>query len=248
MRRLPLAAVRVLSLGAAPAGAYCARLLGDVGAEVIRVEPVARREGPDERRLSLHLNRNKLECTLDLSHPRGRDLLLRLAARSNVIVESLTAGERERLGLTYEAFQAARPDIIVASVGGPEEGESISLADVTTGTAAAGAVCAALLHHRHTGSGLRIEIIAPATARTPALSPDPHSQECRLFEPVSHPDGQIKEMAGLPWRFSETPAHVRLPAPRPGEHNRYVFGNLLGLSSQDMAELEREGVIDRRDA
>jgi crotonobetainyl-CoA:carnitine CoA-transferase CaiB-like acyl-CoA transferase len=54
-------------------------------------------------------------------------------------------------------------------------------------------------------------------------------------------------MAGLPWRFSETPAHVRLPAPRPGEHNRYVFGDLLGLSSQEMAELEREGVIGRRE-
>jgi crotonobetainyl-CoA:carnitine CoA-transferase CaiB-like acyl-CoA transferase len=247
MRRLPLAAFRVLELGAAPAATYCARLLGDVGAEVIRVEPVARHDGPDERRRSLHMNRNKLGCSLDLSHPRGRDLLLRLAARSNVVIEGLAGSEKERLALTYEAFQAARRDIIVASVGGPEEETSISVADVTTGTAAAGAVCAALLHHRHTGSGLRIEISARATARTPALSPDPHSQERRLFEPVSHPDGQIKEMAGLPWRFSETPAHVRLPAPRPGEHNRYVFGDLLGLSSQEMAELEREGVIGRRD-
>jgi crotonobetainyl-CoA:carnitine CoA-transferase CaiB-like acyl-CoA transferase len=247
MRRLPLAAVRVLSLGAAPAGAYCARLLGDVGAEVIRVEPVARREGPDERRLSLHLNRNKLGCTLDLSHPHGRELLLRLAARSNVVVESLTAGERERLGLTYEALRAARPDTIVASVGGPEEETSISVADVTTGTTAAGAVCAALLHHRRTGRGLRIEISARGTAHTPLLRSDPHLQERRLFEPVSHPDGQIKEMAGLPWRFSETPAHVRLPAPRPGEHNRYVFGDLLGLSSPEMAELEREGVIGHRE-
>jgi len=247
MRRLPLAAFRVLELGAAPAGAYCARLLGDAGAEVIRVEPVARRDGPDERRLSLHLNRNKLGCALDLSHPRGRDLLLRLAARSNVVVESLTAGERERLGLTYEALRAARPDIIVASVGGPEEETSISVADVTTGTAAAGAVCAALLHHRRTGSGLRIEISARETARTRPPLPDLHPKDRLLLEPVSLPDGRIEEMAGLPWRFSETPAHVRLPAPRPGEHNRYVFGDLLGLSSQEMAELEREGVIGRRD-
>jgi crotonobetainyl-CoA:carnitine CoA-transferase CaiB-like acyl-CoA transferase len=246
MRRLPLAAVRALELGAAPAGAYCARLLGDAGAEVIRVDP-ARRDGPDEQRLSLHLNRNKLGYTLDLSHPRGRDLLLRLAARSNVVVESLTAGKRERLGLTHEAFQAARRDIIVASISGSEEETSISVADVATGTAAAGAVCAALLHHRRTGRGLRIEISARATARTPALSPDPHSQERRLFEPVSLPDERIEEMAGLPWRFSETPAHVRLPAPRPGEHNRYVFGDLLGLSSPEMAELEREGVIGRRE-
>jgi crotonobetainyl-CoA:carnitine CoA-transferase CaiB-like acyl-CoA transferase len=247
MRRLPLAAVRVLELGAACAGAYCARLLGDAGAEVIRVEPVARRDGPDQRRLYLHLNRNKLACSLDLSHPRGRELLLRLAARSNVVVEGLAAGERERLGLTYEAFQAAQRDIIVASVGDLKEETSISVADVTIGTAAAGAVCAALLHHRRTGSGLRIEIGARETARTPLLRSNPHLQERRLFEPVSHPDGRIEEMARLPWRLSETPAHVRLPAPQPGEHNRYVFGDLLGLSSQEMADLEQEGVISRRD-
>ena len=248
MRRLPLAAVRVLDLGAARAGAYCARLLGDAGAEVIRVEPVARRDGPDERRLSLHLNRNKLGCALDLSHPRGRDLLLRLAARSNVVIEGLAGSEKERLALTYEAFQAARRDIIVASVGGPEEETSISIADVTTGTAAAAAVCAALLHHRRTGSGLSIDISARETARTRPPSPDLHSQDRLLLEPVSLPDGRIEEMTGLPWRFSETPAHVRLPAPRPGEHNRYVFGDLLGLSSEEMAELEREGVIGRREA
>jgi crotonobetainyl-CoA:carnitine CoA-transferase CaiB-like acyl-CoA transferase len=248
MRRLPLAAVRVLDLGAARAGAYCARLLGDAGAEVIRVEPVARRDGPDERRLSLHLNRNKLGCALDLSHPRGRDLLLRLAARSNVVVEGLAGSEKERLALTYEAFQAARRDIIVASVGGPEGEPTISVADVTTGTAAAAAVCAALLHHRRAGSGLSIDISARETARTRPPSPDLHSKDRLLLEPVSLPDGRIEEMAGLPWRFSETPAHVRLPAPRPGEHNRYVFGDLLGLSSEDMAELEREGVIGRREA
>lgn len=247
MRRLPLAAFRVLELGAAPAATYCARLLGDVGAEVIRVKPVARHDGPDERRLSLHMNRNKLGCSLDLSHPHGRDLLLRLAARSNVVIEGFAAGERERLRLTYEAFQAARPDIILASIAGPGDETSISVADVTTGTAAAGAVCAALLHHRRTGGGLRIDIGAPATARTHPLSPDTYPQERRRLEPVSHPEGQIEEMAGLPWRFSEMPAHVRLPAPRPGEHDSYVFGDLLGLSSQEMAELEREGVIGRRD-
>jgi len=247
MRRLPLAAVRVLELGAAPAATYCARILGDVGAEVIRVEPVARHDGPDKRRLSLHLNRNKLGCTLDLFHPRGRDLLLRLAARSNVVIEGLAGSEKERLALTYEAFQAARRDIIVASVGGPEGEAGISIADVATGTAAAGAVCAALLHHRRTGRGLHIEISARETARTRPPSPDLHSKDRLLLEPVCHPDGRIEEMTGLPWRFSETPAHVRLPAPRPGEHDSYVFGDLLGLSSQEMAELEREGVIGRRD-
>ncbi len=247
MRRLPLAAFRVLELGAAPAGACCARLLGDAGAEVIRVEPVARRDGPDERRLYLHLNRNKLGCSLDPSHPHGRDLLLRLAARSNVVVEGLVGGERERLGLTYEAFREARPDMIVASVGGPDGETGISVADVATGTAAAAAVCAALLHHRRTGRGLRINISTPATAQTAALPRNPRSEDRRLFEPVSLPDGQIEEMAGLPWRFSETPAHVRLPAPRRGEHNRYVFDDLLGLSSPEAAELEREGVIGSRD-
>jgi crotonobetainyl-CoA:carnitine CoA-transferase CaiB-like acyl-CoA transferase len=244
MRRLPLAAFRVLELGDALAGAYCARLLGDAGGEVIRVQPVARHDGADERRLYLHLNRNKLGCSLNLSHPRSRELLLRLAARSDVVVEGLASGERKRLGLTYKAFREARPNITVASVGGPDGETGTSVADVAAGTAAAATVCAALLHHRRTGRGLRIDISARATAQTAALPWDPRSEDRQLLEPVSLPDGQIEEMAGLPWRFSETPAHVRLPAPRRGEHNRYVFGDLLGLSPP---ELEREGVIGSRD-
>ena len=49
-------------------------------------------------------------------------------------------------------------------------------------------------------------------------------------------------MEGPHWRLSESPGHIRLPAPAFGEHNRYVLGELLGLSEEEMAALEREGV------
>ena len=52
-------------------------------------------------------------------------------------------------------------------------------------------------------------------------------------------------MDGPAWRMSETPGHVRTPAPAFGEHNAYVFGDLLGLTAEEIAALEREEVIGR---
>ena len=251
MYRLPLAAYRVLDLGPAGAAAYAARLLGDAGAEVIAVErPPAGARSP----LFRQLNRNKLGCTLDFTTPRGAALLLRLAARCDVVVEGFDAAARERLRLSYDAFHVARGDIVVASVGGLD-GANSTLGDVVAGTAAAAAVCAALLHHRETGEGQHVEVDArdcalsfrgvSGAARLPpreALLADPHLRERRFFEPVSSMGG-VEETPALPWRLSLTPCHVRLPAPEPGEHNRYVFAGLLGLSEAEMEDLQRDGVI-----
>ena len=145
MYRLPLATYRVLDLGPTAAAAYAARLLGDAGAEVIAVERGTTARSP----LFRQLNRNKLGCTLDFATPRGAALLQRLVARCDVVVEGFDAPERERLGLTYDALRAARPDIILASVRG-FDGNASTPGDIVAGTAAAAAVCAALLHHRDT--------------------------------------------------------------------------------------------------
>ena len=250
MYRLPLAAYRVLDLGPTAAAAYAARLLGDAGAEVIAVERGAAARSP----LFRQLNRNKLGCTLDFATPRGAALLQRLVARCDVVVEGFDAPERGRLGLTYDALRAARPDIIVASVRGAGGSVSTPL-DIVAGTAAAAAVCAALLCHRDRGEGQHVEVDARdcalsfrgvAAARVPAgddVSRDARLRERRFFEPVSHMGG-VEEMPALPWRFSLTPCHVRLPAPEPGEHNRYVLAGLLGLSEEEMAELERGRIIE----
>jgi len=256
MYRLPLAAYRVLDLGPTAAVAYAARLLADAGAEVIAVErgtaarPPAGRHGSA---LFQQLNRNKLGCALDFASTRGAALLQRLVARCDVVIEGLDAPERERLALTYDTLRAARPDVIVASVRGAGGSVSTPL-DIVAGTAGAAAVCAALLRHRDRGEGQHVEVDAHdcalsfqgvTAAQVPAhdgVSSDVRLRERRFLEPVAHRGG-VEEMPALPWRFSLTPCHVRLPAPEPGEHNRYVFGELLGLSEGDMADLEREGII-----
>jgi crotonobetainyl-CoA:carnitine CoA-transferase CaiB-like acyl-CoA transferase len=249
MYRLPLAAYRVLDLGPTVAAAYAARLLGDAGAEVIAVE-----RGTTARpSLFRQLNRNKLGCRLDFATPRGADLLQRLVARCDVVIEGFDPAGRERLGITYETLRATLPDIIVASVRG-FDGNTSTPGDVVAGTAAAAAVCAALLHHRDTGEGQHVEVDARncalsfrgvSAARLPMreeVSADARLRERRFFEPVSHLGG-VEEMPALPWRFSLTPCHVRLPAPEPGEHNRYVFADLLGLSEAEIEDLAREGAI-----
>ena len=269
MNRLPLATVRVLDLDMAAAGAYAARLLADAGAEVIGVEtlPVQRPGAPSQFN---ELNRNKLGCSLDLGGPDGRELVIRLAARCDVVVERPQSDRQERPLITYDALRAARPDIIVVSIR-RERGtaDPLDIADIIAGTAAAGAACVALQHHRTTGKGQHVEVDAadcavslvgelvvaralgheapPAVAvpLPPAreLLRDPRLRERHFFEPVSHLKGGVQEITGPPWRFSLTPGHVRLPAPEPGQHNRYVFRDLLGLSPEETAALERRGII-----
>jgi len=246
MYRLPLANYRVLDLGPTAAVAYAARLLGDAGAEVIIVErdtthPMTRSSGFGQ------LNRDKLGCTLDFATPQGIELLRRLVGRCDVVVEGFDAPEREQLGLAYESLRDARRDVIVASVKGID-GAAVTLSDAFAGTAAAGAICAALLHHRDSGEGQHVEDDArdcrpclPAGRQSFGDAIVSGSPRARV-EPVSAASGVV-EMPALPWRFSLTPCHVRLPAPEPGRHNRYVFGDLLGLSEEQMMRLEREAVI-----
>jgi crotonobetainyl-CoA:carnitine CoA-transferase CaiB-like acyl-CoA transferase len=249
MYRLPLAAYRVLDLGPTAAVAYASRLLGDGGAEVIRVEGVA----SERSALFEQLNRDKLGCAFDIASPRGAGLLRRLVARCDIVVEGFEASETKRLGLTYEALRSARPDIIVASIHGTN-GATVTALDVVAGTGGAAAVCAALLHHRDSGEGQHVAVDAGDCARSfrgvdaarvpsrAEMSSEAKPRERGFFEPVSL-RGAVVEMPALPWRFSLTPCHVRLPAPEPGEHNRYVFGELLGLSEEEIAQLERERVV-----
>jgi crotonobetainyl-CoA:carnitine CoA-transferase CaiB-like acyl-CoA transferase len=83
---------------------------------------------------------------------------------------------------------------------------------------------------------------AAPVLRIPALMADAHLRARGFWESVAHADAGTWDMEGPVWRMSETPAHIRLPAPGFGEHNAYVFGELLGLSDADIAELETAGV------
>ena len=405
MYRLPLSGIRVLDLTMAWAGPYASRLLGDMGAEVIKIESVKDWDITRAPRLSggdpvkghnrsgyfNHLNRNKLGCTLDLSHPRGRELFLKLVALSDAVIENYDGDVMDGLGLSYDALRQARPDIILVSISahgkeGPESGHiadgthveqlaglasltgypdrgphnsGITYGDPVAGISAAAALCAALLYRRRTGRGRWVEVaqresvasligeffvgfsmngrqppllgnrhrsmaphgcypcagpleagwLAIAVAsdaefaalcrvmgraelaadprfadvvsryrhqdeldeeisawtrgRTPAeaalalqeaglaaspvpsvadLMEDSHLRQRGFFEKTAHPEAGVWEMDGVPWRLSLTPAHVRLNAPCFGEHNDYVFRHLLGLSAEEVAELESQGI------
>ncbi len=400
---LPLSGIRVLDLTMVWAGPYATRILGDMGAEVIKVEGVRNwdllrdlhllpgvDQAYDKSAYFNNLNRNKLGCTLDLGHPRGRELALRLVAMSDVVMENYRPDVMKNLDLEFEVLKAVKPDIIMVSMpghgkDGPEaeriaygtnveqlgglvsiqgyedrgpHKSGISYGDPMSGIAAAGAVISALFLRKRTGEGAYIELaqrealttllgekmleysmtgVAPvpqgnrhaymaphnvyqtagedewvaiccrddgdfealtraigrrdliddprfadvisryksqaqldaivgewalprsareaaaelAAAGVPAspvntsamLYDDPQLRARGLLEMVAHRSAGAWEMDGMPYHFSETPAHIRLPPPAFAEHNGYVFRELLGLGEGEIAELAAAGVI-----
>ena len=123
---LPLRGVRVLDLSRVLAGPLCTQSLGALGAEVIKVEAAnggdEMRQWPPQRQGTgtsfLAYNRNKKGIALDLKRPEALELVRRLTAISDVVVESGSTGATERLGLGYEALQEIRPDLIYCSISG----------------------------------------------------------------------------------------------------------------------------------
>ncbi|MFJ9208956.1 CaiB/BaiF CoA transferase family protein [Streptomyces sp. NPDC102264] len=122
----PLTGLRVLDLATLFAGPLAATMLGDFGAEVIKIEHPTRPDpsrghGPAKDGVGLWwklLGRNKRPITLDLSTPDGRDLLLRLAAGADVIIENFRPGTLEKWGLGWEELSAANPRLVLARVTG----------------------------------------------------------------------------------------------------------------------------------
>lgn len=130
MKRLPLEGVRVVDLSMMWAGPYATHLLGEMGAEVIKVEgprawdnvrtlfPIPEPEPWDASFYFNDYNREKKSLILDLTQPRGRELLLALVAKSDAVIENYRADVLDKLGLGFEALQRARSDIILVSMAG----------------------------------------------------------------------------------------------------------------------------------
>jgi len=197
-----LAGVRVLDLTAFLAGPFGTHYLASAGADVIKVESIQR---PDPMRFNVRLpptvdrwydqgniylgvNLDKRDITLNLADPRGRDLLLRLAATSDVVIENFTPRVLEQFGLTYQRFRDVRPGIIMVRMPGfgldgpwrDRPGFAASMEQVSglawvtgyrdgipnipgacdplAGAHAAFAVLTALAHRERTGEGQHIEL------------------------------------------------------------------------------------------
>lgn len=415
MRHHPLRGLRIIELCEVWAGPTGCSLLGDLGAEVVKVEsfprasmtravrtpPPGRARGyagpldaprPWERSSTHNMaNRNKLGVTLNLATAEGRDLLQRLVAVSDAVVDGYSGGTMDKLGCGYEAMRAAKPDIVWLSmpgwgVRGPYSGyvtlgsgldatsghwmlrgypgddanrtASVFHTDATGANAIVVAVMTALFHRRRTGRGQcidlsQMEVFLPHLARPfmdaamngrewprtgnrdTAMAPhnvyrcagedrwvaiavqndaqwqalvralgdppwarearfgdaigrlrhedeldagiaawtsrhdpyhamhtlnaagvpamivaneadgahDPHLVARRFFEEVELPSGIRATHCGPLWQFSDVRLSITRPPATVGQHNRDVFGGLLGLTDAELDELARRQVI-----
>lgn len=411
MENLPLSDIRVIDLGMAIATPVATKNLALLGAEVIHVESARR---PDITRFGTPLdnqvtgefwnksgrynsvNNNKKSLTLDLSKPRGVEILKKLIKLTDVVTENWAPRVKENLGLTYEELKEIKPDVILVSASGygatgpwanwvawgmaidpmcgishltgfPDEPPikaSPPLSDIIAVGHVTLAVLACLEYRRRTGRGQWVDLSELEAAithigeaivdytmnnrvqtrignRHPFFAPhgcypckgedkwvaisitsdeewaslcnvmdnpglakddrflgsvsrskeqdlldklietwtrskdayevmemlqsvevpsgvvlnckevllDKHMQERECFPLVSHPEIEgtkglgTRPCARLPWKLSEKSVPSPQPAPRFGEHNEYILGQLLGLSKREILELEREGVI-----
>jgi len=124
---LPLSGYRALDL-AGPMGVYCGKLMADMGADVIKIEPpggdpmreigpfIDGKRGPGSSLYWLHFNTNKRSVTLDIGSPEGVDALRKLALSSDVLLETGPPGYMDTLGLGYGGLAADAPGLVYASI------------------------------------------------------------------------------------------------------------------------------------
>lgn len=122
----PLEGIRVLDLARVLSGPHCAMLLGDMGAEVIKVEKpgegdMTRSNLPKYKGESTYFmahNRNKKSITLNFRKPEAKKIFLKLVERSDIIIENFRAGTMEAMGLGYDVLSAVNPRIILTRISG----------------------------------------------------------------------------------------------------------------------------------
>ena len=122
----PLAGVRVLDFTKVLAGPLCTQYLGDMGADVVKIEPCG--AGDDTRKwppfadgtgtIFLSVNRNKRSVALDLKSEEGRAIIRKLVVEADVVVESFGPGVAERLGIDYTTLSRINPKIVYSSISG----------------------------------------------------------------------------------------------------------------------------------
>lgn len=118
-----LEGIRVVDQTQVMAGPFCSQLLGDMGAEVIKVEPpdgdsTRRQLGADPKSAFLAVNRNKKGITLDLKQPAGVEVFTRLVATADVAVENFRPGVAARLGVDYARLREVNPRLVYCSISG----------------------------------------------------------------------------------------------------------------------------------
>ena len=235
-----LEGVRVVEFAHMVMGPSCGLILADLGAEVIKVEPL---EGDNTRRLEHAgagffpvFNRNKKSLAVDLKHPEGRELVLRLIDRSDALTENFRPGALARLGFSYETLKDRNPRLIYCSLKGflkgPYEQRAAldevtqmmgglaymtglpdrplragsSVIDILGGTFAAVGILAALRERERTGRGRRV---TSALFETTALLVAQHMAQYELTGEAP-PPMSVKRPAWGIYDIFETAASGRL--------------------------------------
>jgi formyl-CoA transferase len=129
-----LSGIRVVDLTRVLTGPYCTMMLGDMGADVVKIEQPGKGDdtrawGPPfidgESAYYLSINRNKRSITLNLKSEQGKEIIHKLIDQADVVVENFKPGAAERLGLDYESVRRRKPDIVYCSISGfGQEGPS----------------------------------------------------------------------------------------------------------------------------
>lgn len=126
----PLTGLRVLDLSRVLAGPWATQILGDLGADVIKIEqpgkgddtrgwgPPFLDDGSHDAAYYLAINRNKRSLAIDIATPEGADIVRRLALQSDILVENFRVGGLEKYGLDHKALRAAKSDLIYCSITG----------------------------------------------------------------------------------------------------------------------------------
>src|SRR5438477_172374 len=224
--------LHVLEVGSGVAAAYAAKLLADLGASVIKVEPpgegdATRARGPfpgdvphpEKSGLFLYLNANKRGITLDLTRPRGREILERLAARADLLVHDVHPREMAGRGLDYERLAAMHPPLVMTSIApfgltGPHAGYRGP--DVVTWSAGGVANLNALqvflqewcreqsVQELYEAAQRRRVPLAPVSTMGDLLA-SPHLRARGFFATVEHAAAGAVTIPGAPCKLSATP-------------------------------------------
>lgn len=120
-----LAGLRIVEIGHYVAAPFCTRLLGDLGADIIKVEPPGgdpvrkwgEQVGDNSLWWSVHA-RNKRSIVIDMKSEKGRDLIVSLTSQADALVENFRPGQLDKLGLSAERLRASNPDLVIARISG----------------------------------------------------------------------------------------------------------------------------------
>lgn len=222
--RLPLAGVTVLELGAFFAAPYGATILTDLGARVIKIEPLA---GDPMRNLlafpetaGAKVLQGKDSVAVDISTTEGRQIVLDVAARADLVVQSYRAGVAQRLGLDAEALHAVNPDLVYLNA--PGYGIDGPCGDRPSFGMTIGAATLALRN------------LGPAVKKGPDLTMDEvKAQSMRLWCAASVGIANCDGLSGL---AVATALLLGLYSRRRGAPGHTMFTNMLGIGAHAMAE------------